>query len=273
MTLSVFTLNLWNRSGLYERRRPLIRDWIERLQPDLIGLQEALRAPGDDQAADLLGGLGYAIEYVRAVQFWEDVRLEFGNVVASRWPIRDRATVVLPYAVDDERRAAIAVVAEAPFGPISLTSTHLNWKLHHGWVRERQVVAVSEFARSQSPRDGFPPILVGDFNAVPESTEIRYLKGLRALEGTSAHWVDAWEQAGSGDGTTWSNRNDYARRGIEPVAVSTTSSSVRPSATASASSSAARSSVTRRWPASGRPTTSASTLSYAPNRSHDSAAE
>ncbi|MHB8574971.1 MAG: endonuclease/exonuclease/phosphatase family protein [Dehalococcoidia bacterium] len=216
MTLKVLTLNLWNRSGPYAERRPLIRSWIEQLQPDLIGFQEALRSDGDDQVAELLAGLEYQIDFVKAVDFWDDARMAFGNAVASRWPIRERETLRLPDAGDAEQRAAITVTVDAPFGPIGFTCTHLNWKLHHGWVRERQVVAVTEFARARRPRGGFPPILVGDFNAQPESTEIRYVKGLHALDGGSVHFRDAYAIAGDGDGTTWSNRNDYARPSLEP---------------------------------------------------------
>jgi endonuclease/exonuclease/phosphatase family metal-dependent hydrolase len=119
-------------------------------------------------------------------------------------------------AGDDERRVALAVTVAAPFGPLGFTTTHLNWKLHHGWVRERQVVAASALARRRRPRDGFPPILVGDFNAEPDSSEIRYVKGLHALNGGSVHFRDAWALAGDGDGTTWNNRNAYAYAALEP---------------------------------------------------------
>jgi endonuclease/exonuclease/phosphatase family metal-dependent hydrolase len=83
-------------------------------------------------------------------------------------------------------------------------------------VRELQAAAVCELARLRRPRDGFPPILVGDFNAVPDSDEIRYIKGLHSLNGRSVHFRDAWEAAGRGDGTTWSNRNSYAATALEP---------------------------------------------------------
>ncbi len=43
LVLSVLTLNLWHDSGPYRRRSQRIREWIDRLDPDLIGFQEALR--------------------------------------------------------------------------------------------------------------------------------------------------------------------------------------------------------------------------------------
>lgn len=216
MPLSVLTLNLWHNSGPYAARRERIREWIRRLDPDLIAFQEALRGEGFDQVSDLLDGSSYHTDFEPAVPFWGDERLAFGNAVASRWPLSDRQAVILPDAGDAERRVALSVTVAAPFGPVGFTCTHLNWKLHQGWVRERQVVAVCALSRRRRPPDGFPPIIAGDFNAEPDSAEIRYVKGLQSLEGGSVHYRDAWALAGAGDGATWSNCNAYARAALEP---------------------------------------------------------
>jgi endonuclease/exonuclease/phosphatase family metal-dependent hydrolase len=215
--LSVLSLNLWNREGPWDRRRALLRAWIERLDPDLIGLQEVLRGAAFDQLAALLAGLGREVEFARASDYWAEPGLAFGNAVASRWPIRERAVLELPHGLDPERRNALTVTVEAPFGAVGFTCTHLQWRMHHGWVRERQVVSLAEWVLARRPRGGFPPILVGDLNAEPDSAEIRYLCGLQSLEGHSVHFRDAWRMAGDGGpGFTWSNRNDYARAWLEP---------------------------------------------------------
>jgi endonuclease/exonuclease/phosphatase family metal-dependent hydrolase len=216
MSLRVLSLNLWHNAGPYPARRARIREWIDLLQPDLIGFQEALTGPGFDQARELLDGSGFQVEHGTAVRFWNDESLLFGNVAASRWPLMDREDYMLPDAEDGERRMALSVTVDSPFGPVSFTITHLNWKPHHGWVRELQVAAVCDLVRRRRPRNGFPAVLVGDFNAVPDSDEIRYVKGLHSLNGRSVYFRDAWEVAGRGDGITWSNRNDYARPALEP---------------------------------------------------------
>lgn len=216
MRLSVLTLNVWNEDGPWPERAKRIREWIDELSPDLIGLQEVLRGPRRDQLGELLEGRGYHVDFARSIDFWLDPSLAFGNAVAARWPISDREELRLPDAGDGELRCALSVTVDAPIGPISLTSTHLNWRFHHGAVRERQVVAVCDLVLRRRPRGGFPPILVGDFNAPPDATEIRYVKGLHAIAGRSMYLRDAWEFAGSGgDGSTWSNRNSYARRALE----------------------------------------------------------
>lgn len=217
MALSVLTLNIWNNDGPWKERAPLIREWIEGVDPDVIGFQEVLVGPGVDQAREVLGERGYALEFAVARAFWKDPSLEFGNAVASRWPIIKREAVGLPDSGDGETRVALSVTIDAPFGPLALTCTHLNWRFHHGWVRERQIRAVGELLLRRRPRDGFPPLLVGDMNAEPDSSEMRYARGLHALEGTSLYLRDAWLEAGSGsDGVTWSNRNEYARIAREP---------------------------------------------------------
>ena len=221
MTLSVLSLNLWHDAGPYARRVERLREWIDRLDPDLIGFQEVLCGPDGDQAASLLADRGYQLEFVGASPFWregeEDHKREFGNTVASRWPIRERTELRLPDSGDGETRAALSVTVDAPFGPVGFTSTHLNWKFNHGAIREKQVAAVCDLALQNRPRKGFPPILVGDFNAEPESAEIRYVTGLQSLEGRSVCFLDAWRMAGDGGpGHTWANVNAYAREALEP---------------------------------------------------------
>jgi endonuclease/exonuclease/phosphatase family metal-dependent hydrolase len=220
MPLSVLTLNLWNDAGSWAERALRIREWIDVLAPDLIGFQEALRADGRDQVAELLEGRGYQHAYAPATRFWREGSAfshgEFGNAVASRFPILESEAIALPDAGDGERRSALAVTVEAPLGRISFTCTHLNWKFRHGEVRERQVQAVCELVLRRRLRAGFPSILVGDFNAEPESAEIRYVSGLQSLGGRSVAFLDAWRTVGQGAGITWSNRNPHARANLEP---------------------------------------------------------
>jgi endonuclease/exonuclease/phosphatase family metal-dependent hydrolase len=216
MTLRLLTLNIWNQDGPWAERAPRIREWIERLDPDVVGLQEVVRGKRLDQLA-LVAPAGSHCAYAKAMEFWRDGDADFGNAVFSRWPILERETLPLPDAGDGERRVVLATTIDAPFGPLSFFCTHLNWRLHHGFVRERQVAALGELVRRRRSRDRFPPVVVGDFNAEPESTEIRFVKGLHALGGRSLYLRDAWSEAGDGGpGHTWCYRNAYTRTSLEP---------------------------------------------------------
>lgn len=224
MTLKVVTLNLWHDQGPWPARAERIRDWLDRLDPDLVGFQEVLRGPGLDQLAELLGPRLPHRDYGCAGTFTRDgTLLEFGNAVASRWPLVGREEQKLPDRGDGETRAALHVDVEAPFGRVSFTCTHLHWRFHHGDTRLRQVQALAERVIARRPKGGFPPILVGDFNAEPEWDEIRYLTGGHAIDGKTVYFHDAWRKAGRGPvhpgeppGCTWSNRNRFARLGLEP---------------------------------------------------------
>jgi endonuclease/exonuclease/phosphatase family metal-dependent hydrolase len=221
MTLSVLTQNLWHDMGPWPERAKLLRQWVESLNPDLIGFQEVLCGPGRDLAAELLQEAGYQLAFAPAMRFWQDQRLEFGNSIASRWPILDRETILLPHGEDGERRSALSVAIDAPVGPVSFTCTHLNWKFQHGEIRERQVVALADLVLERRPKGGFPPLLVGDFNAEPDSSEIRFLTGLESRGGRSVYFHDSWRVAGARRadpeaGMTWCNRNPYARENLEP---------------------------------------------------------
>jgi endonuclease/exonuclease/phosphatase family metal-dependent hydrolase len=217
MTLSILTLNLWHNAGPWEKRRLLIRDWIERLDPDVIAFQEALRSVDFDQTSELLGEGRYHVDYVHGSPFWQGQEYSFGNAVASRWPIAKRRELKLPDRGDGETRAAISVEIDAPFGPLSFTCTHLHWRFHHGATREKQVVALCQQVLDSRRPGGFPPIIAGDFNAEPDSDEIRFMTGGHSIAGSSVYFHDAWRVAGEGgDGITWSNRNVYARPNLEP---------------------------------------------------------
>src|SRR5262249_34578570 len=61
-----------------------------------------------------------------------------------------------------------------------------------------------------------PPVLMGDFNARPDSDEIRFLNGLTTLEGKSVYFADCWSACDGGPGYTFDRSNPYALRTHEP---------------------------------------------------------
>lgn len=218
MSLRVLTLNIWNRNAPWEERLRVIRAGIESYQPDLIGLQEVLHprdpAHGLDQARSIGEGFGYFTAFAPA---WELGGIEFGNAALSRWPILRSATFPLPAGGSDESRSLLFAEIDAPFGKIPFFVTHLNWKLHEGHIREKQVRAVADHIAASALVEDFPAILVGDFNAEPECDEVRFLRGRCSLGGTSVYFTDAFALAGDGkEGATFSRRNPYAAPLREP---------------------------------------------------------
>ncbi len=226
-TLRVATINVWNKGGPWLARLPLIRRELERLQPDIVGLQEVLRfrppsAPdtplstSNDQATEIADGQGYRLAYSVASDYGNG--LQFGNALLSRHPIVDEQSFALPGTESGETRSLLYALCETPHGKLPVFVTHLNWKFHHGAVRQRQVAFIAERVAELCPIEGplLPPVLLGDFNAVPDSDEIRFLTGLCAIEGKTVFFADAWAFAGEGPGFTFDRSNDYAVKAREP---------------------------------------------------------
>jgi endonuclease/exonuclease/phosphatase family metal-dependent hydrolase len=83
------------------------------------------------------------------------------------------------------------------------------------------VAALGDHVLRLRPRGGFPPIVVGDFNAEPDSDEIRFMRGAHAIGDRGVYFNEAWKVAGDRSGgeaagITWCNRNPYARASLEP---------------------------------------------------------
>lgn len=211
--IRVATLNIWNRMGPWEERLVAIRKEIERLQPDILGLQEVLVLPEHafDQARAIAEGFGYHIAFGRSP---DAEAYTLGNAVLSRWPIARTLTYALPGT--DERRSLVFAEIDAPNGKIPFFSTHLNWKFDESAVRQLQVQCVARFVEACAKPEHYPAIVVGDFNSEPDSDEIRFMRGLGSLGGRSVHFHDVFGHVGSGPGITFSMKNSYAALLREP---------------------------------------------------------
>lgn len=219
-TLRVLTWNLWWRHGPWEERLPAILSAIAAEEPDVCCLQEVWvdEATGDSLAGRVAGALGEGWTWVGTDRFVAD-GVVFGNAVVSRWPIASSAVLDLPVPTDrvEELRTCIRADVAMPGGEVQVFCTHLNWRFDESHVRQEQVRAICGFVAS-SPARTYPPVLCGDFNAVPDSDEVRMLTGRSAVPVERLVFHDAWEVAGApGDpGTTWSNANPYAVLDLEP---------------------------------------------------------
>ena len=213
-TFRAATLNIWSRFGPWEERLEAIRAGLKDLAPDVIGLQEVLRFPGMDQAALVSEGLGYEIAWGLTS---ENHGFPTGNAILSRWPVTRSEVIALPDGGSDEHRSVVLAELASPFGKLPVFCTHLNWRLDHGHVRQLQVKTLTEAVTRLAPLDGFPPLVMGDFNAEPDSDEIRFMRGLTGLGGECVYFADSFGVAGNGSpGATFSKRNPFAEPMREP---------------------------------------------------------
>jgi endonuclease/exonuclease/phosphatase family metal-dependent hydrolase len=180
----------------------------------------------NDQLSELVDGLSLP-EGVSYQRCYFEARaygggLMLGNGLLSRFPILEARGFALPGEESGETRCLIYALLETPDGKLPVFVTHLNWKFHHGSVRVRQmrfiVDRIDELApEGDTAADRLPTVLLGDFNAEPDSDEIRYLRGLHTIEGRSVHFADSWIWAGDGTpGYTFDRKNGFALRSNEP---------------------------------------------------------
>lgn len=220
--MRVLTWNLWYEFGPWESRQLAIRRVIEREDPDVICLQEVFCTRTStstysfaDRLANELGHHSVTSDgpwFPRRESTVAGEETAMGNAIISRWPIESHGQITLPGKDDDAgyRKAVHARIA-TPWGSWPIVSTHLNHRFDESAVRLRQVDALADLIvemRGDSATD-LPVVVGGDFNAVPDSDEIRRLTGRTTTRHANLVLSDVWEQCGDGTGHTWRSDNRY----------------------------------------------------------------
>jgi endonuclease/exonuclease/phosphatase family metal-dependent hydrolase len=91
-----------------------------------------------------------------------------------------------------------------------------DYALDGSGIRQGQVRHLANFVHEVASRRDLV-VVCGDFNAGPDSDEIRMLTGRSATARSGLVFYDSWELAGDGSpGYTWSNRNPLAAIGLYP---------------------------------------------------------
>ena len=226
--LRIVTINFWGIEPPLQRRLALAIRQLRALAPDAIVMQEVRPLDGvtgrttADEIADALGMKArYATSLSWADGDWPGMGSgQEGLAVVARHPIVDAREEPLPEPRKTEARILLSARLGTPAGPIWVHTTHLHYKLDDGVARERQVLAIDAALRAVGRANDDPPqILCGDFNATPDSDEIRFLRGLTTLGGRRTHFQDAWlrlhPEPAVGDGPergiTWSSENELTR--------------------------------------------------------------
>ncbi len=216
--IRIATWNLWWHFGPWEERQAAIVETMRAVDADVWCIQEVFRGrDGGDQAEELAAALGgYHVAHESRFDLGR-FKESIGNAVLSRWPITGSDARPLSSSVGlDEMRLVVRADIATPTVPIEVFSTHLNYSLDQSHIRQQQVRELCAFVDETTERRAFPPVLCGDFNADPESDEIRMLTGHAAVPVAKLVFIDAWRAGGSGPGMTWDNRNAFAGLDHEP---------------------------------------------------------
>jgi len=215
--LRLLTLNIWQEQGAWERRLELLCERLATLRVDVVCLQEVRDKPGavPNQAETIARSLGVDWVWMFAAgQTWDGG--DEGVALLSRYPLEQREVQLLP-SRETNRRVCLAARVRPESAPASgagvwVATTHLAYRVADGELRERQVLALDAFVGGlREPGDS--AIIAGDFNAIPEADELRFLRGLTTLHGRRSYWQDAYACCHPGAaGPTWCTSNPYTEQ-------------------------------------------------------------
>jgi endonuclease/exonuclease/phosphatase family metal-dependent hydrolase len=226
--LRVITLNFWGTEPPLDRRLDLAVTQLRALQPDVICMQECRPLDGVSgrTTADVIAeALGMRAVYETACSWKAGDGVmktpgQEGLAILSRTEMLEVHALPLPEARLADSRLLLSARIVTDHEPVWVHTTHLHYRLDDGLAREKQVLAIDARLRELGrEKDSAPQILCGDFNATPDSDEMRFLRGLTTLDGRRTHFQDTWlrlhREPAPGDGPalgiTWSSDNELTR--------------------------------------------------------------
>lgn len=176
-----------------------IAEIIDGSGASVVGLQEVPRGRLLSGVTDQLTLLAHRLGFEHTA-FFGTTDVSWGNAILSRFPITSVDRAYLPQVGTPLRRGYLGATLDVGGREILFISVHLQHVNEPGIADEdleadlypvhtEQIETIlSEWGGAQ------PAVLVGDFNARPGWRQIEEL--------LSAGWVDAWVEAGEGEGLT-----------------------------------------------------------------------
>lgn len=213
--LRVLTMNILERrfaDGAARRR--VLADALTAAAPDVLALQEV----DADDVRRLTADGWHVLPHPSASP--EGI----GAVLAARLPFgRTRSD---PLCVSARTRAtpwcgvaAAELSYDEPLGTVLVVHHKPSWPYGFEAEREQQARVAARLAEEMAAEGRIRHVVVlGDFDAGPESASMRFWRGLQSLDGVSVRYQDAWEAVHRDDpGLTFSPHNPLVRAGDMPL--------------------------------------------------------
>jgi endonuclease/exonuclease/phosphatase family metal-dependent hydrolase len=217
--LRVLTLNVYGPANPdWDRRFPLIADALRRLRPDVVALQEV---PVDRPVVlGRLLGDGYHFSH-----FSRPSADGVAGTMATRLP--HHLVGELDLRVSGRSRdalswcAALVVELETPLGTLVVAHHKPSWPFPFEHEREQQALMAARMLEEHIGTRDVHAVVLGDFDATPDSSSLQFWRGRTSLDGTSVCYQDAWEYAHPNDpGFTFTLDNPLVTGGEVATAVS-----------------------------------------------------
>ncbi|MCL4200030.1 endonuclease/exonuclease/phosphatase family protein [Patescibacteria group bacterium] len=165
MTVKLLSWNIWGGKFL-----PGVTDFLTASNADIIALQEVEEQDdGNNTAQFIAGKLGYTHAYARSMRYNNEGKDVYrGNAVLSKYPIIDHTIHVLSR---DQSRTAVQADIDVGGSVLHVISVHIVHS--HQQPSPLQVEQVTNLIHA-APKER--TVIMGDFNAVPESEAIRIMR-------------------------------------------------------------------------------------------------
>jgi endonuclease/exonuclease/phosphatase family metal-dependent hydrolase len=151
---------------------------INQVKPDIVGLQEVHRKTWQsrfhDQAAELMRRTGMHGWFGKS---YENFGGEFGNLLMTRGEIANAFVHELPSI--GEPRTVMETVVRIDGTILNVYVTHLTaWGKFNSKSRDEQLECVARHIRTSR----YPYLVIGDFNAPPDSAEVERFRKVNAAQ-------------------------------------------------------------------------------------------
>lgn len=174
----VVTWNVWGRYGpRWETRQAALEDTLAEVEPDLVCLVEAWHSGDSSQPELVARRLG--LPYQHFVGDWEQEDWVSGVGLVCRWPMSEPRRHPLRSADGAGFGEVVHVAVDGERGTIQLFAVVLGYPLDGSGIRQAQVKQLASLIDDVAPKRDLV-VVCGDFNAGPDSDEIRMLTGRAA---------------------------------------------------------------------------------------------
>lgn len=178
MSLSVFSLNVWNLNGDYRARMKKLDEYLVDVKPDIVCLQEISVDPnmGRPQTIELPGYASMSSQFYSSQGKWGE--REEGLATFSRLPVVAFDSFMLPEAPQDMQRRVQFLVVRYKKRKVLVANTHLAYHLDREEDRVEQCTVIEEhLVRASAQHNTSGIIVAGDLNTLPDTKTIDVLKG------------------------------------------------------------------------------------------------
>jgi len=184
-TITVATLNLFNRIGRYEERQPLIIDQFVALSPDVIGLQEVNITTDEGMTICRLvnerldGSPPYTIYHMG-----HQGKAAHSQAIAVMTRLPVEVHEGLDYVLQDNVAQRLRLRLDGG-ETLDFYNTHLHWPPPATDIRLKQAKRLLEWADAR--RGASATVIVGDFNAYEGEPAVGLMKGRFVSAHEAAH--------------------------------------------------------------------------------------